>query len=313
MKFNPKAKIDRSQIEDRRGQGGRRARGGGIPGLPTGGSGGLPGGLPAGGGIGGIVLLIIILVVAAKCGGGIPGIGGSSDDSAATFTDCNDGSDSDQLDCRIGLDVTSVQNFWTDALPEQAHADYVKAATVIFGTSTDSGCGQATEQAGPFFCPVDKLVYIDPTFFDDMLKGQLGAEGGEFSEAYVMAHEYGHHVQDLLGTLSKYQSNATGPTSASVRIELQADCYAGVWAHAATTVPDADGNILITEVTDADIADAINAATAVGDDRIQQQTSGRVNQEQWTHGSSEERVRWFSTGYKSGQMSDCDTFSTDNL
>ena len=146
-----------------------------------------------------------------------------------------------------------------------------------------------------------------------MLQGQLGASGGEFQEAYVLAHEYGHHIQDLLGTLGKHQSSATGPTSESVRIELQADCYAGVWTHYATTVKDADGEVFITEISDQDIKDAIDAATAVGDDRIQQQTSGRVNPDQWTHGSAAERVQWFQTGYQSGQLKSCDTFAAGAL
>ncbi len=166
---------------------------------------------------------------------------------------------------------------------------------------------------GPFYCPEDKLVYIDLTFYSDMLEGQLGAQGGDFAEAYVLAHEYGHHVQDLLGTLAEHQSRQTGPTSASVRIELQADCYAGMWANGVTTAEDASGQPIVSQITEADISTAIDAAAAVGDDRIQAETSGRVNEEQWTHGSADARVRWFMTGYQSGRLDACDTFSTDSL
>ena len=166
---------------------------------------------------------------------------------------------------------------------------------------------------GPFYCPADKYVYIDSTFFDDMLEKDLGAEGGDFAEAYVVAHEYGHHVQDLLGTMAKAQSRETGPTSPSVRLELQADCYAGVWAHSATTVEDENGEVFITDITEDDIRRAIDAATAVGDDRIQQRTQGHVNEEQWTHGSAEERVRWFTRGYQEGTLDSCDTFSASSL
>ncbi|MGH3508380.1 MAG: neutral zinc metallopeptidase, partial [Nocardioidaceae bacterium] len=145
------------------------------------------------------------------------------------------------------------------------------------------------------------------------LEGQLGASGGDFAEAYVIAHEYGHHIQNLTGVLARAQSQQTGPKSPGVRVELQADCYAGVWAHHATTVADDGGQPFITELTDEDIAEAINAAQAVGDDYIQQRTQGRVNPEQWTHGSAEQRMRWFQAGLDSGQMSSCDTFATDDL
>jgi predicted metalloprotease len=310
MKFNPRARIDRSQIQDRRGQGGRR--GGGLsrlPGLGRGGGGGrLP--IPVGGGIGGIVVLLVV-VVALVFGGNV--LGGGDSDQSATLDQCADGSDADRQDCRIAIDVNAIQAFWADALPEQGDVDYAEADTAYLAGSTSTGCGQATSAMGPFYCPNDKTVYLDLTFFDDMLQGQLGASGGEFQEAYVLAHEYGHHIQDLLGTLGEHQSGATGATSESVRIELQADCYAGIWTHYATTAKDEQGEPFITEISDQDIKDAIDAATAVGDDRIQQQTSGRVNPDQWTHGSAAERVQWFQTGYGAGQLAACDTFAPGAL
>jgi predicted metalloprotease len=314
MKFNPKARLDRSQVQDRRGQG---RRGGGLSGLPGLGQGGGGGGLPIpGGGTGivGIIIFVIILVVASQCGGMNLLGGDSGGNQDATSDQCASGADANERqDCAILASVNSIQAFWTDALPDQAGITYTESDYVTFDGGTDSGCGQASSAMGPFYCPNDKIVYLDLTFFQDMLVGQLGGKGGDFAEAYVLAHEYGHHIQDLEGTLEKYQSRATGPTSPSVRIELQADCYAGVWAHAATTVEDQDGEVFITEITDEDISEAIDAATAVGDDRIQQQTSGRVNPEQWTHGSAAERVRWFKTGMASGDMDDCDTFAANAL
>jgi uncharacterized protein len=315
MRYNRKARLDRSQVQDRRGQ--RSA--GGMSGLPSGlGRGGGMSGLPMGGGIGGVVLLIVILVVASQCGGfsSLGGGGGSdsSGDSSAGTDTCLSGADTDRQECRILADVNSILAFWSDNLSTlSGGTDYEEADIVYFSGATDTACGQATTQTGPFYCPGDKLVYLELGFFDDMLKGQLGASGGDFSDAYVVAHEYGHHVQDLLGTLTKNQSRATGPTSASVRIELQADCYAGMWAHYATTAKDSDGNVFIEDLTDSDIAQAIDAATAVGDDHIQQLGNGRVDQEQWTHGSSAERTRWFMTGYQRGTLDSCDTFATDNL
>ena len=165
---------------------------------------------------------------------------------------------------------------------------------------------------GPFYCPNDRLVYLDTSFFDDMLKGQLGAEGGPFAIGYVIAHEYGHHIEDQLGILGRMRT-VRGPKSDSVRAELMADCLAGVWAGAAQKTTDADGNPIISELTPDDVTRAIDAAQAVGDDRIQKRTSGRVDTDSFTHGTAAQRVRWFNRGMEQGTIKSCDTFATDNL
>ncbi len=293
MRFRPGAQLDPSQVEDRRGLGGGSFGGGPIA--------------IGGGGLG--VVAVVIYVLFALLAGGSSGAYGALDGiamppgqspSAALGESCRTGADANtRQDCRILGDVNSVQRYWTDYF--KAHGKSYRAATTVFFTgSTPSGCGTASTDVGPFYCPVDKKVYIDLGFYQE-LHDRFGAQGGPFAEAYVIAHEYGHHVQDLFGDLRP--GGSQGADSRSVRTELQADCYAGVWARNAVATG------YIVDLTQADIDDGLDAAGAVGDDRIQQATQGQVNPETWTHGSSAERQKWFLTGYRRGEPSGCDTFS----
>jgi predicted metalloprotease len=297
MKFNPRARLGRSNIEDVRGTGGGR-----MPG-------GLPGGLPTGGGVIGIIIFIVILFLSQRGGDGGTG---TDPGQGKALENCQTGADTKNLECRIDFIIESIEGYWARELPRQANTEYQESNTRYLSGQVNTGCGVASSAVGPFYCPADRYVYLDPTFFDQMLEGQLGAQGGDFAEAYVVAHEYGHHVQDLLGTMAQVKTRQ-GPTSDAVRLELQADCYAGMWAKGATTIKDAQGEVLITEITEQDIKLAIDAAAAVGDDRIQEKSQGRVNPENWTHGSAEQRMNWFMTGFQSGSLEECDTFQTDNL
>jgi predicted metalloprotease len=317
MRFNPKARLDTSRM--RTGGGGGGGMGGGLGGgsrVP------LPGGTRAGGGVG--VLLIIVVIVLLRACGGVDLTGGSTGaagggysttrftgDSAA-YESCQTGQDANDRPetCGVVAVENSLNDYWRQALAEQAPRAKWQAETAVdtFNGQTSSGCGQASSAMGPFYCPSDGVIYFDPTFFKDILQGQLNGPSGAFVEPYVIAHEYGHHVQNLLGTMSKVKTQQ-GPNSDSVRLELQADCYAGMWARNATTTHDAQGNVLIQDLTDQDIQQAIAAAKSVGDDTIQRTTSGQVSPEQWTHGSSAARVHWFTVGFQNGTLAACDTFT----
>jgi len=203
-----------------------------------------------------------------------------------------------------------VQDFWEGEISEGG-GTYQPASFNVFTSSVSTACGQASSQVGPFYCPGDQGVYLDLGFFGD-LESKFGAQGGDFAEAYVIAHEYGHHVQHLTGQMERVQSRE-GADSDAVRLELQADCYAGLWANQATTIPDESGEPIITEITDADIAEGIDAAQVIGDDYIQERFQGSVTPETWTHGSSDQRQRWFRVGLDEGTVAACDTFAAPSL
>jgi predicted metalloprotease len=301
MRFREGARLDTSGVSDRRGMGGGR-------------------GIAVGGGGLGLVGLIIVVVLQLAGGGGggggaglgtLAGLGeGEQADNSQLEQRCRTGADAnDSEECAVVAEIDSIQDYWSQALGGR----YTPTDTVFFNGSVQTSCGAASSGSGPFYCPGDQLVYIDLSFFDQ-LKSQFGAEGGTFVDAYVLAHEYGHHVQNLLGTNQQVTPGETGATSGSVRLELQADCYAGTWANHAETVPDESGQPLITEITQDDIDRALDAASRIGDDFIQTNLgNGRVDQNAFTHGSSEQRQKWFSTGYRSGDPNQCDTFGTDDL
>lgn len=287
MRFRRNARLDASQVQDRRGMKGGRGGAAAI----------------GGGGIGGIIVLMIILFAG---GGGTDALGSLDGLAVDQGTpndlsdECRTGQDANERDdCRIVGVVNSVQAYWSDS-----YVDYRQAQTVFFTDSVSTRCGNATSAVGPFYCPADSTIYIDLGFYDE-LRSRFGASGGPFAEAYVIAHEYGHHVQNLTGALSG--DRGSGPTSNAVRIELQADCYAGAWAAGAVRTG------FIEPLTEASIADGLNAAASIGDDRIQETFGAEVDPHAWTHGSSEQRQRWFLVGYEADDSAACDTFGTDDL
>jgi predicted metalloprotease len=300
VKFNPDADLDTSGVEDTRGSGG--------------GGGRLPGGMiPVGGGIGGIILLVIIVLL----NGGLPGGTGASEEptvrntAAGNLDSCKKGTDlQNNQDCRFVFYQNSIEGYWAAELPRKGKK-YTRAPMRVFDGSVSTACGPATSAVGPFYCPGDKRVYLDLGFFET-LQTELGAKGGNFAEAYVVAHEYGHHIQNLYGILGRIKTRQ-GPTSDAVRSELQADCLAGIWTNHATTVPDKDGDTFISGLTEDDISRGLDAAASVGDDRIQEKTQGQVNPESFSHGTAEQRMKWFKTGMDSGDMASCDTWSADTL
>jgi len=262
----------------------------------------MPATLGGGGGLIAIVVLLAFLFLGGSGGlgdlGSLAGqtVGPSGQPSGELAQECQTGADANEReDCRIVAVINSVQTYWNHAL-----RGYEPTRTRFFDGGIQTGCGPASSATGPFYCPSDRFVYIDLGFFDQ-LQSELGARGGPLAEAYILAHEYGHHVQKLTGVL-RSADRETGPQGGQVRVELQADCYAGLWV----------GNSLdtgfIEELTRQDVADALDAAQAVGDDRIQGRTQGRVVPESWTHGSAEQRQSWFVRGIEGSGPQSCDTF-----
>lgn len=289
MTFRRDVQLDPGQVRDVRG---RRVRGGGIA---------------LGGGLGTIVIIALVLLMGGDLGdilGGGLGAAPAQEGpvSSELATECQTGADANERqDCRIVGTVNSLHAYWADAFAASGN-QYAQPGTTLFTDAVDTACGAASSAVGPFYCPVDQTIYIDLGFFDD-LEARFGAEGGPFAEEYVLAHEYGHHVQNLLGLLEAGRD--AGAEGGAVRTELQADCFAGVWGANAVETG------FLEPITQDQVNQALNAAAVIGDDRIQEQTQGQVNPETWTHGSSEQRQQWFSTGLEAGSADACDTFNAD--
>jgi predicted metalloprotease len=304
---------DASMIQDRRGRH-RPSSGGGLGDLLGGALGGRGGGVPSGGsggvlkggGIIGVLVVLATILLPQLLGGGAGptvGLGGGSSPSeqSAGLDSETCSTEAEQILCGATIDV---QEYWSEQYPESFNGlPYPQTQTVFFSGFTNTGCGQASAQTGPFYCPADNLVYFDLDFLA-RLQSDFGAEG-DLAAQYIVAHEYGHHIQNALGINAEmYRLQQQDPRNAnaySIALELQADCLAGAWAHDANARNQFDS---LSEVEE-----ALGAAAAVGDDAIQQQTQGRVDPESWTHGSSEQRVRWFNVGFTTGDPNRCDTFS----
>lgn len=283
MTFNSNADVSGSGAQ-------RRGPGGGV----------IAGGI---GGLGAIAVILLQIFTGGDFTSLLSGGGGSVGPvEGAEITDCQTGADANaRADCRLAAGSLSINQFWADTVQ-----GYRPPQLVIVDGSTPTSCGTASNATGPFYCPPEETVYIDPTFFD-VLEQQFGDEAGPLAQLYVLAHEYGHHVQQITGIMDRYPTGDTGPTSNGVRMELQADCFAGAWVAAAADQRDAQGVPFLQPPTEDQIRDALEAAAAVGDDHIQE-LSGAVNPESWTHGSSAQRQRWFDRGHTGG-VGACDTFA----
>lgn len=293
-----------SNVEDRRGSG----MGGGGGGF----------GIPMGGGGLGIGTMVVLGLVGWALGidpriliGGAEMLnrgGGSSYQQQAPAPSGRQGAPSDEVGRFASAILGNTEDVWKEVLPAQANKQYTPTPMVLYSGGTRSGCGVARSAMGPFYCPLDKKVYLDTAFFQEMQRRFRA--GGDFAYAYVIAHEVGHHVQDVMGILGRVQSRQREVGEAesnqlSVRVELMADCLAGVWAK--------NSNQRFNAIDENDVRQAVAAAQAIGDDRLQRQSQGEVVPDSFTHGSSEQRVRWLLTGFKSGQMQSCDTFRTSRL
>lgn len=276
------------------------------PGRVSTSSGGRGGVIAAGGGLGSLVLVGLFLLLGGNPAelGGLLGGGHDQVDSADggdySLDHCVTGEDANKYDdCRMVGIAASVDEVWSKVLPEQANIDYVQPGVHLFRDSVSTGCGSATSATGPFYCPKDRTAYLDVSFFEQL--AQLGGSNGPLAQEYIVAHEIGHHIQNLEGTLGLSNYEDPGADSNAVKIELQADCYGGIWAHYA------NNSSSFESFTDEQLRDALDTAGAVGDDNIQRRSGGRVNPESFTHGTSKQREQAFKAGFESGKMSQCDT------
>lgn len=304
MTFNDNARLDTSNV----------SRGGGGGGGP--GRGAVIGG---GGGILGVIGLILFLLM----GGDPSQISGpqqteqqpAAQDAGDLAEKCRTGRDANtDVECRVVATQNSVEDYWRTTLPAASNGRYQWQDTrlVLYNQPTRSACGTASNEVGPFYCPLDKTVYIDASFFE-ILSRQFGADRGALAQQYVVAHEYGHALQDQLNLLGRAQQDPRGPESGGVRVELMADCFAGMWAKGSSQTTDQAGTAYLKPLTPQDISSALSAAEAVGDDQIMRRTQGRVSPENFSHGTSEQRQRWFLTGYEATNINQCDTFNASRL
>ncbi|WP_091485220.1 KPN_02809 family neutral zinc metallopeptidase [Microbacterium pygmaeum] len=261
----------------------------------------------AGGGIAGLGAIAVLLfqlftgtdISGLVGGGGVPNQPGTESEIAG----CETGADANANDdCRLAAASLNLDQFWGEQVE-----GYRAPQLIIVDGSTSTQCGTASNQTGPFYCPPEESVYVDPTFFA-ILRQQFDATAGPLAQLYVLAHEYGHHIQQITGIMQQNPNNGTGPDSNGVRTELQADCFAGAWVAGMTQQVDENGVPFMQAPTPQQISDALNAAASVGDDHIQQESGGQVNPESWTHGSSQQRQRWFDAGLEGG-VGACDTFA----
>ena len=264
------------------------------------------------GGVGGLLILVVALFLGVDPSTVMPQQEYGAEGVEAPGFDlsqCKTGEDANRIvQCRVVATGNSVDAVWQQLMP-----GYQRPAMEIFTSQVDTACGPATSDVGPFYCPGDHTAYFDVGFFD-VLRDQFGSSGGPLAQEYVVAHEFGHHVQNLQGILGRAQQDPQGAEGGGVRTELMADCYAGVWAHyASITRQESTGVPFLEPLSDKDIADALSAAASVGDDRIQEKTTGQVNPEAWTHGSAEQRQKWFTEGYRTGDPNTCNTFATNDL
>ena len=305
MSFSPDAEIRSDNVSAAgRGAGARRLGGRGR-------------GLKIGGG-GGCLLLVVVIIYALLGGDPLELFGGAGSPQGpvaegGSLERCLTGADANEEDdCLVQATIESGDSLWAQLAPASG-MQFVEPQGRVFDGSVPTGCGAATADIGPFYCPADSTIYVDISFFD-ALSDHFGADDGQLAKMYVVAHEYGHHIQHLSGTMQQADRSRTGPQSDAVRLELQADCFAGVWAHHAAATVDDDGNAMLSPLTDQDIGSARSAASAVGDDHLQGDVAGgRVTPESWTHGSSQQRRSWFAIGYEQGTVQACDTFSVDRV
>jgi predicted metalloprotease len=268
----------------------------------------------AGGGVGVVAIVVFLIAqftnvdLSSVVGGdgGLTQIQGSGAE-ASPVAECRTGRDANaDVDCRMEGAAESLDAYWTTE-SRQLGISYTTPEFYLFDGSTDTACGTASASTGPFYCPPDRALYLDTAFYDD-LQSKYGSSGGPLAQMYVVAHEWGHHVQQLQGTFADTDRSGTGASSGSVRVELQADCYAGSWVGDAATTKSANGETFFEPFTRTQISDALSAASAVGDDSIQERSSGHVDPDSFTHGTSEQRQRWFERGYEQGALT-CDTLS----